>query len=127
MPRSNHTLLGRVHEQARLEAAHEVQALYELIDPAIRAKRETQRPDEPDLTLAAIRESVKHVETAEVEEVEILEAHKSSERLGGRPAALVRSVIRYNQKPTATESRTIWVRDHDVWYSRAREPRGDRA
>lgn len=119
MRRSSHTLIGRVHEQARLESAHDVHALYEFIDPAIRAKRETERVDEPDLTLSAIREFVELVTTAEVEEVEILEARKSSERLGGRSAALVRSVIRYNQKPTASESRTIWVRDHGVWYSRA--------
>ena len=119
MPGSIHTLLGRVHEQVRLEAERDVEALYEFIDPVIRSGRECERGDEPDSTLSAIREFVRSIESAEVEEVEILEARKSSDRLGGRPAALVRSSIRYNRKPTTTEYRTLWVRDHEVWYSTA--------
>ena len=119
MRRSNHTLIGRVHEQARLEAQHDVEALYEFVDPVIRACREKQRDDEPELMLSDIRTFVKAVRSAEVEEVEILEARKVSERHGGRPAALVRSIVRYNDKPAANESRTIWVRDHGVWYSAA--------
>jgi hypothetical protein len=119
MRRSKHTLIGRIHEQARLEAQHDVEALYEFIDPVIRARREQQRDDEPELTLSDIRAFVKAVRTAEVEEVEILEARKVSKRHSARPAALVRSIVRYNDKLTANESRTIWVRDHGVWYSTA--------
>jgi hypothetical protein len=118
MRRSNHTLIGRVHEQARLEVQHDVEALYQFLDPVIRARREEQR-DEPRLTLSGIRAFVEGVRSAEVEEVEILEARKVSNRHGGRPAALVRSIVRYNNKPAAAESRTTWVRDHGVWYSTA--------
>ena len=119
MRRSNHTLIGRIYEQARLEARHDVEALYEFIDPVMRARREQQRGDEPELTLSDIRTFVAVVRTAEVVEIEILEARKVSKRHGGRPAALVRSIVRYNDEPTTNESRTIWVRDHGVWYSTA--------
>ncbi len=123
MRRSNHTLLGRVHEQARLEAQHDVEALYELADPVIRAHREKQQYDEPERTLSDIRNFVATVRSAKVEEVEILEARKVSHSHGGRPAALVRSIVRYNDEPAANESRTIWVRDHGVWYSTASNER----
>lgn len=122
-PRSPNTLLGRVHEQASLEARHDVEGLYRLIDPAIRARREAEREDEPGVTISHLRKLVEPVETAEVEEVEILEAHKVSGRHGGRPAALVRSVVRYNRNASSresrTESRTVWVRDGGVWYCTA--------
>jgi hypothetical protein len=59
------------------------------------------------------------IRTAEIEEVEILKAHKVSAEHGGRPAALVRAVVRYNQSPSAHESITTWVRDRGVWYSTA--------
>lgn len=119
MRRSSHTLIGRIHERARLEARHDVDALYELIDPVIRRRRAEEREDEPERTLSAIRAFVETVRSAVVEEIEILEARKVSEHHGGRPAAEVRSVVRYNDRPTANESRTIWVRDHGVWYSTA--------
>lgn len=115
---SKHTLLGRVHEQVRLEAERDVEALYAFIDPAIRA-REEQEGDEPAATLAAIRRFVEAVRSAEVVEVEILEARKACERYGGRPAARVRSVVRYDDAPAATEFHTVWVRDRGVWYSTA--------
>lgn len=121
--RSSHTLIGRVHVQASLEARHDVAALYELIDPVIRARREAQRDDEPDRTLSIIRAFVASVRAAQVEEVEILEAHRVCERQRGRPAALVRSVVRYNDEPAAHESRTLWVRDRKTWYSTAVDER----
>jgi hypothetical protein len=121
MPRSSNTLVGRVHEQAALEARHDVRALYGLIDPVLRARSEKEGDDEPDSTLAEIRSFVLTVQSAEVERVEILEAHKVCEIHGGRPAALVRSLVRYNGEPAARESRTVWVRDRDVWYSTARD------
>lgn len=96
---------------------HDVRGLYEFIDPVVRSRREEQRDDEPDRTLAEIRAFVQSVRSAEVEEVEILEARKVSERHGGRPAALVRSVVRYNERPVASELRTPWVRDRGVWYA----------
>lgn len=119
MRRSPNTLLGRVHGQALLEVQHDVAALYELIDPVLRSHRERQRDDEPERTLSEIRAFVQSVRSAEVEEVEILEAHKVSERHGGRPAARVRSVVRYNERPVAEELHTTWVRDRGVWYTTA--------
>lgn len=120
---SPNTLLGRIHEQASLEERHDVEGLYRLIDPAIRARREAERDDEPGLTISHLRNLVEPVETAEVEEVEVLEARKVSRRHGGRPAALVRSVVRYTRQASSgrsrTESRTLWVRDRGVWYSTA--------
>ncbi len=117
---SSHTLLGRVHEQVRLEVARDVQALYELIDPVVRARLEARSAEEPESTLRAIRRFVDAIRTAQLEEVEILEARKISEEQGGRSAALVRSIVRYNEEPTANESRILWVRDRKVWYSTAR-------
>lgn len=114
---SSHTLIGRVHEQVRLEVEHDVDSLYEFIDPIIRTRRETERNDEPELTLSGIRSLVNEVRSASVEEVEILEARKVCERYAGRPAALVRSSVRYNDEPHTRKSRTIWVRDHGVWYT----------
>jgi hypothetical protein len=114
---SKTTLLGRVHQQASLEESHEVEALYQFIDPAIRARREREREDEPELTLSELREFVSKVETAQVEEVEILEARKVSPRHAGRPAALVQSVIRYNHEAEPQRFRTTWVKEGDTWYS----------
>ena len=114
---STTTLLGRVHQHASLEQSHDVEALYRFIDPALRARRERERVGEPDLTLANLRKFVSTVESAQVEEVEILEAHKACARHGGRPAALVRSVVRYNHEPDPQTFRTVWVKEGDTWYS----------
>jgi len=133
MRRSRNTLVGRVHEQARLEVRHDVAALYALIDPRIRARLEGRRDDRHEEVLAELRASCATVRSAEVEEVEILEARKSCERHGGRPAALVRSVVRYDERPTAHETREVWVRDGGVWYTTVsggasrRQPAPDRA
>lgn len=101
MRRSSHTLIGRIHEHARLEVEHDAEALYEFIDPVVRARLEEQRDDGAEPTLSDIRAFVKTVRSAEVEEVEILEAHKVSDRYGGRPAALVRSIVRLGGHPKA--------------------------
>ena len=114
---SSHTLLGRVHEQIRLEVRGDVLALYEFMDPVARAHLEAESGDPPESTLTAIRRFVNAIRTAELEEVEILEARKVSEEHGGRSAALVRSIVRYNEGPTANESRIQWVRDQKIWYS----------
>lgn len=119
MRRSTNTLLGRVHEQARLEARRDVDALYAFVDPVLRTRREAQAGDEPERTLGEIRSFVATLRSAEVEAVEILEARKICERYGRRPAALVRSVVRYNDEPFARETRTIWVRDNGAWYTTA--------
>lgn len=118
---SGHTLLGRVHEQVRLEARHDVEALYALVDPVVRARREAERDDEPERTLSGIRDFVKEIRSAEVERVEILEARRVCKRHGGRPAARVRSSVRYNDEATAREWRAVWVRDQGVWYSTSPE------
>jgi hypothetical protein len=116
---SSHTLLGRVHEQIRLEVRGDVRALYEFLDPVVRARLEAEGGDPPESTLTAIRRFVNAIRTAELEEVEILEARKVSEDQGGRSAAVVRSIVRYNEEPTVNESRVQWVRDQKVWYSTA--------
>jgi hypothetical protein len=115
-PRSRRTLLGRIHERARLEASRDVDALYAFVDPERRARLEVERDEEPERTLAKIRTRVAHVRSAEVLEVEILDVRKASHRHGGRAAALVRSVVRYDDAPAARESRSIWVRDEGTWY-----------
>lgn len=124
MRRSSHTLLGRIHERVRLEAAHDVRGLYGFIDPVLRERWEARRQGEPARVLEKLRCQVESVRSADVEEVEILEARKVSEHHGGRPAAIVRSVVRYNGEPVARESRTTWVRNEGVWYSTAVEGRG---
>ena len=116
---SSHTLLGRVHEQIRLEVRGDVRALYEFMDPLVRARLEAERGAPPESTLTVIRRFVHAIRSAEVEEVEILEARKVSEDHGGRSAAVVRSIVRYNEGPTANESRIQWVREQKVWYSTA--------
>jgi hypothetical protein len=116
MRRSRNTLIGRVHEHARLEAEHDVGALYEFVDPAIRARRESLRDGERQLTLADLQAFCETIYSAEVEEVEILQARKRCERHGGRPAALVRSIVRYNGNSAPAETRAVWVRDDSVWY-----------
>lgn len=123
MRRSRNTLLGRAHEQVSLEAQGDVAALHRLLDPAIRARRERARRDEPERSLARIRAFVASVSRAEIESVEILDARKRSERQGGRPSALVRARVRYNDEPEADELRTRWVRDGEVWYATAVEGR----
>jgi hypothetical protein len=100
--------------------------LYGFIDPVIRARLEDEREDEPERTLAAIRELVGSLRSVEVVELEILEAQKVCRRHGERPAALVRVVLRYDDGPTAHERRTVWVRDRGVWYSTAPEYTGQR-
>jgi len=119
MRNSGQTLLRRVHEQVALEVQHEHRALYEFIDPVIRARWEREREDEPLLTLGEIEEFVRSIRNATVEEVQILEAHKVSERHGGRPACLVRVVVGYNEQESPSEFRTAWVRDEGTWYSTA--------
>lgn len=121
---SSHTLLGRVHEQIRLEVRGDVRALYEFMDPVIRARLEAESGEPPESTLTAIRRFVNAIRTAELEEVEILEARKVSEDHEGRSAAVVRSIVRYNEELTANESRIEWVRDQKVWYSTAPTRRG---
>jgi hypothetical protein len=118
MRRSRHTLLGRVHERVRLEAARDVEALYALLDPVLRARREEQ-PDEPERTRSRIRARVATIRSAEVVEVEILAAEKVCSRHGGRPAARVRAVVRYDDAPAARESTSVWVRERGVWYAAA--------
>jgi hypothetical protein len=114
---SKTTLVGRVHQQASLEQLHDVEALYQFIDPVIRARRERERVDEPDLTLSELREFVSRVRTAQVEKVEILDARKVCVHQGGRPAALVLSVIRYNEELEPQRFHTTWVKEGDTWYS----------
>lgn len=116
---SKNTLLGRVHLQIALEARHDVEGLYELIDPTLRARRERERDDEPGQTLAALREHIESITSAEIESVEVLEAKKSSELHEGRPAAIVRSTVVYSQEPRARSRRAVWVRHEGHWYSTA--------
>jgi len=119
MRRSGNTLIGRVYERVRLEAEQDVEALYGFVDPAIRARRQESRDDGAEPLRSAIRASVNEVRSATVEQVEIVAARKVCALHGGRPAALVRSIIRYNDSPELSESRTIWVRDEGAWYSTA--------
>jgi hypothetical protein len=114
---SKKTLFGRVHEQVRIEAMRDVAALYAFIDPRIRARREHERDDEPALTLDAIEAFVRPITTAVVEDIEVVEATKRSERQSGRSEALVRTAVRYNDDPTARRFEATWVRDEGVWYT----------
>lgn len=114
---SGHTLLGRAHERVRREAAGDVEGLYALLDPAIRARREAERDDEPERTLAELRAFVAGLRSVELVEVGILEATRRCAAQGGRPAARVRAVVRYNGATVPEESHTVWVRDAEVWYA----------
>ena len=116
---SSNTLLGRVHLQVALEARHDVEGLYELIDPTLRACREREQDDEPGQTLAALRAYVETIRSAEIESVEIVEAKKSSSRHGGRPAATVCSRVVYSREPQARSRRAVWVRHDGQWYATA--------
>jgi hypothetical protein len=114
---SSHTLLGRAHERIRLEASRDIRGLYELLDPSVRMQHAARGEGEREATLSSIEAFVGPIETAEVVEIEVLEARKVSEAHGGRAAALVRSLVRYNGEEAAKESRTEWVRDQGVWYA----------
>jgi hypothetical protein len=116
-PLSRNTLLGRVHEQASLEERHDVEGLYRLIDPMARLRLEREPGDEPERIRSALREVVRSVGTVRVEEVEIVDATRTSARHGGRPAAVVRSIVRYDRDPEPRQRRATWVRDEGVWYT----------
>ena len=122
---SRKTLFGRVHVLALLEVEHEVEALYEMIDPVLRAQREKASDNERDLALSGLGAFVQSVRSAEVDKVEILEASKACEQYGGRPAARVRRVVRYNGQPNPEATTTVWVRDEGVWYATALGERPD--
>jgi len=112
---SKTTLFGRVHEQIRLEARRDVDALLDLIDPELRAA--PRAADAPDSDRARIEAFVGDIRTARIEHVEILDATRVAPGRAGRSAARVRTVVRYNDAIDATHIESDWVRDRGVWYT----------
>ena len=110
------SLVQRVGDQVLFESQRDEDALYELIDPVLRARREAAHPDEPERTRARIRSFLAHIHAARLESVEVPSAQKASPEHGGRPAAVVLSTVCYNGS-TVARFRTVWVRDAGVWYS----------
>jgi ribosomal-protein-serine acetyltransferase len=110
---SKKTLFGRVHELVRFEARRDVAALIGFVDPGVQDSR--RGADESER--ARIEALVGGIRTAAVEDVAVLHAAKVSPEHGGRPAARVRTVVRYNEEaePVVTESE--WVRERGVWYT----------
>jgi hypothetical protein len=113
-------LRQRVEHQITLEMLKDVDALYRMIDPAIRRERAQEYDVEPELTISEIRAFVNQVQSAHVAGVDI----DSFTPDGGavrehRPTAIVTTKVVYNDRPAATVFRTPWVLDHDEWYTRA--------
>ena len=112
-------LEDRVREQIASEVRSDVSALYEFTLPAIRARRVAERDDEPELSLSEVRKFVRLIHEAEVESIEVEQFHPAVERFSGRPAAVVVTRVRYNQRSEASQFRCIWVYSSGTWFSTA--------
>ncbi len=104
----------RVREQARLEQARDVDALCGLILPAYRASAEKL-----SRSAESLGQFVGRVRTAEFVSFEVERWEPTIERFGGAPAAVVRTVVRYNELPEPTSFRTIWVFVDSQWFTTA--------
>jgi hypothetical protein len=109
-------LLERARQQIALEQTRDVEALYDMIDPEIRARRESERTDEPDQTLSAIAKFVGGVRSATIEHLAIREL---TTRRDGTPAGVVEVGVLYNGRPPIGQFRTVWYQRDGVWYTTA--------
>jgi hypothetical protein len=112
-------LRQRIKEQIACEVTGNVAALYESIDPDIRASREGKFPFEPECTISQLHDFIKTVQRAEVESIEI-EGFRNDggEIRQNRPTAFVAVNVLYNGR-TRSRFRTPWVLDGGQWYSRS--------
>ena len=120
IPPDFRTKLGdRVRGQIAAEVRSDVSGLYAFTLPSIRAERIEERSDEPELSLSLsqIRDFVRHVQSAEVESIEIESFHPSAEHYSGCPVAVVVTKVRYNRRSIATTFRCIWVYSDGTWFS----------
>jgi hypothetical protein len=113
-------LEARIKFQIEMEETGNVDALYDLIDPAIRQGRVGAYDSEPDLTISNMREFVGQVQSAELVDM-VIEAYSPD---GGavrehRPTAIVIVNVAYNGRSTPTMFRTPWVLENGEWYTRA--------
>nr|WP_298111088.1 hypothetical protein [uncultured Pseudomonas sp.] len=109
---------ARIQEQIQAEVTGDAAALYDLILPAIREKRERERTDEPQLTIDSITDFLASIETAELGAFQIAEFHPKSELYGSNPAIKVEYSVYYNEQ-TKTSFSSIWVKYLGQWYSTA--------
>lgn len=110
-------LEARVREQIASEVRGDVNSLYNFTLPEYRARRIATRADEPESTLATIREFVGQVHSAQVESIEIESFFPAVERFAGSQAAVVIARVRYNQRSFVSLFRTIWVCSSGTWFS----------
>lgn len=109
-------LLERARQQIALEQSHDVVALYDMIDPEVRARCESERADEPNLTLSAIAKFVGGVRSATIEHLAIRELTHCRD---GTPAAVVEVGVLYNGIPPIGQFSTVWYQRDGVWYTTA--------
>jgi hypothetical protein len=112
-------LRQRIREQISCEDRGDVAALYEFIDPDIRASGEGDFPFQPERTLSQLRDFVNTVQHAEVECIEIEDFRTDGGEIRrNRPTAIVAVNVLYNGR-TRSRFRTPWVLDGGQWYSRS--------
>ena len=111
-----HKLAKRIEEQIEMEVAGDVTGLYGLIDPKIRIERESERADEPGLTMGAIRDFVDRIETADVTELHFSKWEVAHD---GTPAVVAEISVIYNSEPRHSKFRTVWCQRDGNWYTSA--------
>jgi hypothetical protein len=107
-------LTSRIRKQIEMEIAGDVDGLYGLIDPKIREKRETERDDEPSLTMNGIRSFTSKIRSAEVTEIHFSKWEVAHD---GTPAAVAEVAIIYNSQSEPSKSRTVWYQRDGNWYT----------
>jgi hypothetical protein len=113
-PEYEYTLRQRVALQAELEHSGNVAALCELILPAYRATAEKLAQ-----STSSFEAFIKRIQSAELLSFEIEWWSPAVPRFGGSPAALIRTIVRYNVSAEPAHFRTIWVRVDGQWYTTA--------
>ncbi len=111
-------LENRIREQILAEIHGKPAEMYEFTLPQIRERRETERSDEPELTLRSLSEFSSKVVSAKIISIKFREFHPYSEIYGDDPVVRVETVVRYNEKVDSTFS-TLWVLMNRKWYSTA--------
>ena len=113
-------LRQRVEHQITLETIKDVDALYQMIDPAIRREGAEEHGLEPERTVSAIRQFVNQVRSARFVGLDIeASTPDGGQSRGNRPTAIVITKVVYNDRLAATVFRTPWVLDNDEWYTTA--------
>ena len=112
-------LRQRIQEQISCENNGDAGALYEFIDPDIRASGEDTFPFEKEQTISHFRAFLSVIQSAKCEGITIGSfSNDGGETRKHRPTAIVIVDVLYNEH-SRSRFRTPWVLHNGQWYTRA--------